>query len=202
MGKFLVGLVLGVLVGGGVTYVQLDGWPGKDDPVDEALPDAASEPDDERDGKRRRRRRGRGRRAPGGNTTTTDVVIDEDIELSARDRQVITVGDSLALSERTVDMAGGDTRNLSQGEIDGAIRQRADAIIGCITRARGPAPLSGRVNVGFVVDARGNVTRQRIEAARYLVDEGLVRCLGPVLSRLSFPAVGKETVVRVPFDFE
>ena len=54
--------------------------------------------------------------------------------------------------------------------------------------------------VGFVFGPDGRVTQTRIEAPRYLVDQGLAGCVRPVLRELRFPAAGKDTVVKVPFD--
>ena len=57
-------------------------------------------------------------------------------------------------------------------------------------------PLSGRISIGLVVGPDGRVTQTRVEAPRYLIDQGLAGCLRPVLRGMRFPAAGKDTVVK------
>ena len=110
-------------------------------------------------------------------------------------------GDSLALAPRTVDLgAAAPERDLTRAEIDGAIAPAADAIIACINDATGSAPVTGRVVAGVVVDETGHVTKTRLEGPSYLLKHGLGGCVRPKLRGLRFPATGKPTVVRVPFD--
>jgi hypothetical protein len=112
-------------------------------------------------------------------------------------------GDALRVKERTVDLANAEeTRNLTQSGIDGAIASRGEELVGCVVQARGAAELSGRVMFGVVVTPSGGVSQARVEAPAYLLRNGLYRCARPKLLSLRFPAVGKDTVIRVPFDVE
>lgn len=122
--------------------------------------------------------------------------------VTAADLAVRSEGDSLRAGATTLDMAAGgaEPRDLSQEEIDGTFARRADAIIACITAARGEAEVNGRVVAGVVVGADGRVTRTRVEAPAYLLRRGLGGCARRELAALRFPATGRETVVTVPFD--
>ena len=101
-----------------------------------------------------------------------------------------------------MDLTTAEPRELTQEEIDGAFAKRATGIIACITAARGEWPVTGRVNAGVLVAEDGSVAKSRIEAPAYMIKAGLGRCARKELSRLSFPATGRQTVVTVPFDIE
>ena len=121
--------------------------------------------------------------------------------LTDADRKPSAEGDALHVAARTVDLSEeGTTRDLTQDEIDGTLRSRAEDVIACVVQARGAAELTGRVQIGLVVSATGSVAQTRLEAPAYLLRQGLYRCLRPKLLGLRFPAAGKETVVHVPFD--
>jgi len=203
--RFLAGILVGLLAGGGGVYVALVVLgPDRGEPTARpaADPQAPAEGDK---GDRRKRRRGGGRARAGGTGggEGEGEVGDEPIPtLAPGDEKIVAEGDALRPRARTLDMAdeGQEVRDLEQGEIDAAVGARAQAIIGCISDARGAAPLSGRVTVGFVVSGRGSVAQTRVEAPAYLMRNGLARCVRPKLAALRFPATGKDTVVTVPFD--
>ena len=181
----LVGLLAGAAAGSAATYWAVTRPP----PVSEVTPP----PPPEKKPPRKPRRPGK---SPAANEEAP-------VELSAADRMPASEGDALRAAPLELDMQGaGEPRDLSQSEIDATFAQRSDALIACITDARGSAPLSGRVTAGVVVGADGRVRKTRIEAPAYLLKQGLGRCARAELSRLSFPAAGKETVVTVPFDVE
>jgi hypothetical protein len=188
VGRFAAGLVVGLLAGGalGAGGMWLLRRPAPA-PVAVTPPAAPERPTPPSPHTRRR-----SPRAAAGATT------DETITLSAADQQMTSAGDSLR-AETTLDMSQTEARDLTSDEIDGAVGRRSDAIIACLRDARGAAPLAGRVVVGMVVDASGRVTRTRVEAPAYLVKHGLYDCARRAVADLRFPAVGRSTVVSVPF---
>lgn len=192
--RFLFGVILGVVIGAGgvLGYLELERTEKK--PVAEVTPPDAGAGPRKSPGKKRRGK------------TASAAPADPDApvpELTAADRMVRAEGEALVAKASTLDMADGtEPRDLEQGDIDGAFGARADDIINCITTARGNAPLGGRVTAGVVIGADGRVARTRVEAAAYLLDRGMGRCVRRVLSSLRFPATGKEHVVTVPFDIE
>jgi hypothetical protein len=194
--RFLFGIALGIIVGAGGVLVWQELRRTEATPVSEVAkpPDAGVGPT--KSGKRRR---------GGGSRTASAAPVDPDEpipELSAADRMSRAEGDTLAAKPTSIDMGGEgvEPRDLDQGEIDAAFGARSGAIIDCITTARGNAPLSGRVTAGVVIGAEGKVVKTRVEAAAYLMDRGMGRCVRRVLSSLKFPATGREHVVTVPFD--
>lgn len=189
--KFLLGLLVGVLLGAGGTWWALR----HEGPAEVAVAvDAGPPPPPEPTGKKRRRRGG----GSGGATSPEGPIV-----LGPGDLKTVAQGDSLARGARTVDLgAAGEVRDLEQHEIDGAVARRADAITRCITSARGEAELSGRITASFLVSPAGKVTKTRVEAPAYLMGRGLAPCVRRELAALSFPATGKESVVTVPFDLE
>lgn len=188
MGRFAGGLLVGLLVGAGLGAGGMWLYRRPAAPVAVVAPAAAPE----RPSAPTPHTRRRGTRAPAGAAT------DETIVLSAADQQTTTAGDALR-AETTLDMSQTEARDLSSDEIDATVGRRSEAIIGCLRDARGNAPLSGRVVVGMVVDASGRVTKTRVEAPAYLVHHGLYDCARRAVADLRFPAVGRSTVVSVPF---
>jgi hypothetical protein len=187
--NFWLGLFVGALLGGGGVFLALRVKKAEPAPVAAAAPDAGPQP-----APTKRRRRAVAR-APAGDQPPP-ILTEADLRMGAD-------GDPLHVGPRTIDLSSGeDVRDLTREEIDGAIAPRSEDIIACIVQARGPAELSGRVTVGLVVTARGSVSHARVEAPSYLLNKGLHRCVRPKLLALRFPATGKDTVVRVPFDVE
>jgi hypothetical protein len=188
MGKFVGGLLLGVLVGGGGVWF----WTQRqaEAPVAVvAVPDAGVAPEKDK---------GKKRRTVARRSTGDDEEIPT---LTGDDLRLVAQGDSLSPRARDVDLGSDvEVRDLSQGEIDDGFRAAAGGITDCITAARGAAPVQGRIEVGLVVSAEGRVVQTRVEAPSYLQKRGLYRCVKSQVARLRFPAAGKDTVVRVPFD--
>lgn len=194
MGRFLAGLLVGLLAGLGGAYLA---WRPEAEPTVAAAPQA--DPPDEPPARPKKRS---GRRA---RTASSGTVGEEEPTrpLSAADRRLVARGDALELSDRRLDFAAAsESRDLTQAEIDGAFAARADELVRCIADARGSAPLAGRVTAGVVVDDQGVVRRSRVEAPAYLHEAGLYDCMRPILRSLRFPATGKDSVVTVPFDVE
>lgn len=210
--KFALGLLLGIAIGVGGTLLVVRRGSEAKVAGGEVKPDAA--PVAKKGKKRRVKKRvakvtgktSGGVAASGGQQKIEFVEeeVEEEIpELGASDLAQGSEGDSLKPRARNVNMASGDdVRDLSQGEIDGAIRARADGITRCIVEARGAAEVKGRVVVGVVVGPEGTPVAARIEAPRWLLEHGLYRCARPVMLSMRFPAAGKDTVVTVPFDVD
>jgi hypothetical protein len=194
MQRFLGGMLLGIVLGGGGVWFWTQRGPAEAEVAAAHAPDAGVVGSDK--GKKKKRPGG-ARRAGGGETYADEPIP----EVTADDLRVVAQGDSLAPRPRDVDLGSdSEVRDLSQGEIDDSFRGAASGITDCITAARGPAPVQGRIEVGVVVSAEGRVIQTRVEAPSYLQKRGLYRCVRGEVSRLRFPSAGKDTVVRVPFD--
>ena len=181
MGKFVGGFLVGALVGAAAVYAFVRGPTGAKVAVQiDAAPLAAANPGHPH------------KRAPRPG---------EEHALTDEDRELVWRGDAVNVSDRSVDLSAGarEPSDLAQSEIDAAFAARADALIACIVRARGNATLNDQIHMAVLVDADGNVSRARVRASRYLIDQGLYACARPLLVTLRFPATGKDHVVTVPF---
>jgi hypothetical protein len=193
--RFVLGLVVGVIVGGGGVYVGLRRpWEHPPEVTVELEPDAgprAEAPARRRRGKPKVADRGRSLADPGEAPAP---------ELSDRDRQLAWRGPAVELPPRTVSFTGGQERRpLSPDEINDGVRTNADAVSTCIKEARGAAPLASTVTVEFLVDERGRATTVRTHAATYLLQRGLLPCAQRAVRGMRFRATGAATVVKVPF---
>lgn len=189
-GGLILGLILGGAAGAGGMYVYSTRAPAAIAPLP---PEAPATP--EKKGKRPRRVASATTRDEASATDEPPPVVTE------ADLRVGSEGDALRVGAVSMDMSagGGEVRDLEQEEIDGTFARRSEAIIACITRARGAAEVNGRVVAGVVVGADGRVVKSRIEAPAYLLRHGLGACARRELAALRFPATGRETVVTVPF---
>lgn len=202
MARFLAGLLVGVLLGVGGTWFVLGRKKGEPSVA------AASPGADAGVAEAGKKKKGRGK--GGGRRTGTDFAddsggegSDEPIpELSAADLAMGAEGDVLKARDTSIDMGagGGEVRDMSQAEIDGTFGGAASGITSCITQARGPAPVTGTITVGVVVGPDGRVVKARVEAPAWLLHHGLYRCVRGKVNGLRFPAVGRDTVVTVPFN--
>jgi hypothetical protein len=200
MMRFLAGLLVGVLVGGGGAYFVFGRKPAEATIAAAPAADAGAA-----DAKGKKKKGGRG--GSGGRRTGTDFIDDgpgdEPIpELSAADVAPGAEGDVLKPRDTNVDLGAGgaEVRDLSQAEIDGTFGGAASGITSCITQARGAAPVTGTISVGLVVGPDGRVVKSRVEAPAWLLHHGLYRCVKKEVSNLRFPAAGRDTVVTVPFN--
>jgi len=173
--RFALGLVLGVLLGaaGMYLYSRAPSPPG-------GGADAAPPPPP------KKRKVVTSRPAPSG---------------AAPDLRPVTVGD-VARPEQTIDMQGGESRDLGQGDIDAALAAHRGAIEGCLTAAREAIGAGGRVTAAMLVGPDGRVGKTRVEAPRALVDAGLATCLRQTMGRIRFPAAGGHSVVTVPLEID
>lgn len=194
MSSFWKGALVGALVGAGAMYVGLERpFSGGDEVV--VAPDAGAAAD-QAEPERRRKKKRRPRRRRG-----TGEAVDQVVELSARDRQLVWRGPAVALPDRELDFGeGGGGRSLRQGEIDEGIAGARDEVIACIADARGNAELAATITVKFLVEGDGRIGPIRMRAPSYLFDNGLARCMRRAVQQMRFPATGAATVVTVPFE--
>ncbi len=197
MARFLAGLLVGMLLGGGGAYFVFARKSSAGPTVAAAAPDAGvADPG----GKKKAKGRGAGGVRRGGDLGGNEEFADEPIpELSAADLAMGAEGDSLKPRPRDVDLSNDtEVRDLTSSEINGAIGASQQEVTDCITQARGPAPVTGTITVGMIVDPEGRVLRSRVEAPSWLLRHGLYRCVRRAVSSLRFPSVGKDTVVTFP----
>jgi hypothetical protein len=174
----------------------------------------ASAPSDAGTGKIKKKRPGRrggggGGRQPGGE--------DEDwansgggeetepprlIELSASDRALEWRGDDTSPSKKSIDMSsGGESRALDNGEIQSVIASESGGVQNCVVQGATNTDLSGTITVKMVVEGTGRVSRSRVQAPRYLHNQGLLACVKRQLAGWHFPATGAPTLVTLPVEF-
>ena len=193
---FWFGLLVGAAVGAGGVYLGLERpWQGGETAAissGDAGPEAVA-----KKRKKRKRRNKRRKRSGGG-----EILGDPIVELTAADRKLVWRGPRIALDDREMDFgAGGDGgRALDQGEIDAGIATRSDAIVDCIAEARGYAELSATITLEALVEGTGRVSRSRVRAHQYLMDNGLAKCIQREAKAMRFAATGAQTVVSVPFN--
>lgn len=174
--------------------------PGGDDVVVVARPDAGvGKP------KKKKRRPNTVAPSPGGG----DVQPGEDSELeetepappplTAAQRKLETRGDDVALPATRIDVgARGEARSLDDGEIRAAIAGQAGPVRDCVVHGATGTDLRATITVVMVVDGSGKVVRSRIEAPRYLFEQGLLACAQRAVGRWKFPATGAPTRVTLP----
>jgi hypothetical protein len=184
-------MLVGLLVGGGGTYLALEKpWATQESTSEASLDAGPAKPS--KDKKKKKKRRKRRSKAPTG---------DEIPVLTDADRKLISKGDRVELPTKSVDMAGeGGGRALSGSEINDTIRSRSKPMIRCINDATGNAPLKAQVTLKLLVGPDGRVQKSRVRAPAYLFDHGFYDCARGAARELVFPATGAHTVVTAPFD--
>lgn len=188
--RFVLGLLVGAVVGAGGTYAALERpWGASAAAV--STPDAGPTPEPvakKRPGKRKKRRAARS--ADDGPPVLTDA-----------DRKLVWKGDAVALPARSVDMgSGAEARSLSPNEINDVLRSSSAAIQECIADAAGEAELKSSITLELLVTGDGLVTKVRMRAPAYLFDHGFQPCARRAAKNLRFPSTGAPTVVTAPFD--
>jgi hypothetical protein len=157
--------------------------------------------------KRRPRRGGRGvARQPGGDDEDwLDSGGGEEtepphlVELSAADRALEWRGDDTSPPKRSIDMSGGgESRPLDDNEIRSVIARESGGVQNCVVQAAGNTDLAGTITVKMVVEGNGKVSRSRVQAPRYLHNQGLLSCVKRQLAGWHFPATGAPTLVTLP----
>ena len=193
---FWLGLLVGAALGAGGVYAWLERpWQGGETAA-VSSPDAG--PEEVAQASKKRKKRNKRKRRSGGSEVLGDAIV----ELSAADRKLVWRGPTVELDAKEVDFAsGGDGgRALNQGEIEAGIAGRADAIIACITEARGNAELAATITLEALVEGNGRVSKSRVRAPQYLVDNGVHRCIQSEAKSMRFASTGAQTVVSVPFN--
>ena len=124
------------------------------------------------------------------------------VQLSAADRGLEWRGDDTSPGKQTIDMnSGGESRSLDNGEISNAISSQSGGVQSCVMKAATNTDLSGTITVKMVVEGNGKVSRSRVQAPRYMHNQGLVSCVKGQLSGWRFPATGAPTLVTLPVNF-
>lgn len=194
--RFLLGLVIGVLIGGGAVYLALERpWEtaGAAVEVSDAGVEVVSEG---KKGKRGKGKRRAARRAAGDGVPT----------LTAADRKMRWKGESVKLPPKTLDLgtdglgSDGDGRALSPGEINQVVQGQSSSILACIAKSRGNALLEATVIVKMLIGPDGRAEKTRVRAPAYLFAHGFHPCARSAARGLRFPATGGHTVVEVPFE--
>ena len=197
MKSFWVGLWVGALLGSGGVYLGLtQPWAGSKEIIavaEDAGPETVAST-----GKKKRNKQ---RRKPRRDGHDNEILGDPIIELSAADRKLVWKGPKPELAPRDMDFGSNDEgRSLSQSEIDNGISSRSSAIVDCIADARGNAELASTITLEALVEGNGRVSRARVKAPRYLIENGVAPCMQREAKSMSFTATGGQTVVSVPFD--
>lgn len=191
MNRFLPGMLVGLVLGGGGVYLGLERpWAGGEAATEAEEADAGAPAVTKKPAKRKRKK---GKRRA--------VADDGEVVLTEAQTKLTWKGDAVALPERAVDMgSAGEGRALSGSEINDVIKRRSGAVIDCISEAAGNAPLKSAVTLKLLVDGGGAVTKIRVRAPAYLFEHGFYPCARAAASRMTFPATGGFTVVTAPFD--
>jgi hypothetical protein len=197
---WLVGLVIGLVVGAGAMYLGLRGpWGGGGS---SAAPDAAIAvaPADAGVAKPKKKRRPPRSGTPlPGTPDPEDVDETSPVELTAADRTLEWRGDAVALPPHKVDMAGGgEARALEDSEINATVGNQTAGVRECVVAGATGTDLRATITIQLVVDGNGRVGKSRIQAPRYLFGKGLLACAQRALSRMRFPATGAPTLVTFP----
>ena len=214
-GSLGLGLVIGLVVGALGMYLALrPPWAsGPAAPRDAGVVAEASSDAGTGKGKKKKPRRP-GARGGGGFQPGGD---DEDwansgggeeteparlVQLSAADRTWEWRGDDTSPRKQNLDMSSaGESRSLDNGEIQSAISSQSGGVQNCVVQAATNTDLSGEISVKMVVEGNGRVSRSRVQAPRYMHNQGLLSCVKKQLSGWSFPSTGAATLVTLPVNF-
>lgn len=212
-----MGLVIGLIVGAGGMYLVLRApWaahgtpPAASDQVAEARSDAgvAGKP------KKKKRARRPGALAgnqpgPGGededwaNSGGGDETEPQKlVQLTAADRQLEWRGDDTTPPKQSLDMNNGaESRSLENSEISNVLSSQSGPTQTCVIEAATNTDLSGTITVKMVVEGTGKVSRSRVQAPRYLHNQGVLSCIQRSLRNMKFPTTGSPTLVTLPVNF-
>ncbi len=124
-------------------------------------------------------------------------------KLTASELRPASRGDDLSRPDvLSLDMGDNNAApELSEEEIDQRFRDRQDAILDCIDKARpdDQTYVPGRVTVQFRIQRTGQVRGVRVEAPSILQAGGLYSCVKSVVMGLRFPPSSGSQVVTFPF---
>jgi hypothetical protein len=150
----------------------------------------------------------KGRRGGGGGGGAGDVGDGADeyedtepVVLTDADRRMEWRGDEVGLPPKIIDMEDNqEARPLDDGEIGATISRRGSGVIDCIVRAATGTDLVATVTLKLAVDGNGKVGKMRVQAPRYLFEQGLLSCVRRAAGKFDFPATGAGTLVTAPFE--
>jgi hypothetical protein len=190
--RFLLGMLAGVVLGGGVMLLALKRpWAGGGEA-------AAVEADAGVTAAATGKGKGKGK---GTRKRQAAPVAEGPVQLGDADLAMVWKGDAVELPPREVDMeSGAEARSLSGGEINQVIRGSSQAVSDCLTSAAGNAEIKAQITLKLLVDGSGRVKKVRTRAPAYLFAHGLNACIRGAAFDLSFPATGGHTVVTAPYD--
>jgi hypothetical protein len=120
------------------------------------------------------------------------------VHLSAAERALQWRGDNTARPPQKIDMAGGESRSLTDGEIQDVIAGQSGPVQACVVQAATNTDLRGTITVRMIVAGNGHVTKSKVQAPRYLFEHGLLPCVQRAVRGMHFPAVGQDTLVTLP----
>lgn len=178
--------------------------------------EVAEAPSDAGVGKPKKKKRGGGRRAsrggaqPGGDDADwensggggEETEPPRLVQLSASDRALEWRGDDTSPSKKSLDMSSNaEARSLDNGEISSVISSQSGPVQNCVLQAATNTDLSGTITVKMVVEGTGRVSRSRVQAPRYLHNQGVLSCIQRALKNMKFPATGAPTLVTLPVNF-
>jgi hypothetical protein len=126
----------------------------------------------------------------------------EPVKLRAADLKIIWQGEDLSRPDVVrLDFSKDDGRELSHEEIDAAFRNKEEAVLRCVARARPDEYtfVPGRVTVRFRIQRTGAVNGVQVEAPVILHKGGLTACIKGVVGGLRFPASNMSQVITYPF---
>lgn len=193
--RFLLGLLVGVVAGGGAMWLGLKRPWGSGGGQAAAAMDAGVEVSAD-EGKGKGKGRGKGRRGAGGGEGQEGPVV-----LSAADLELVWKGEAVELPPKSVDLEeGGESRALSGAEINQTLRGQSAAMQQCLIDAAGNAEIKAQITLKLLVGGDGRVKKMRARAPTYLFSNGFYTCARAAAFDLSFPATGAPTVVTAPYD--
>jgi hypothetical protein len=189
-------------------------WASEDVQADE--PEQVAEaPGDAGVGKPKKKKRASGGRRPsGGGHRPGPGGDDEDwansggtdetepprlVKLSASDRALEWRGDDTSPPKQSLDMSSGaESRALDNSEIQATIASQSGPVQRCVVQAATNTDISGTITVKMIVEGNGRVSRSRVQAPRYLHNQGVLTCIQGALRAMKFPATGAPTLVTLP----
>lgn len=192
----LLGLFIGLVVGAGAMYLVLrPPWAGGAAPPRDAGVVASAGSDGGVTKPKKKRRRPPGSPGQPGPDEYDET---EPPPLSDADRRLEWRGDDVALPPAKIDMGGGESRALDDGEINAVVSGQSGGIRDCVAQGATGTDLRATITIKLLVDGNGRVTRSKIQAPRYLFEHGLLACAQRAARGMKFAATGAPTLVTFP----
>jgi hypothetical protein len=211
-----MGLVIGLIVGAGGMYLALrPPWAGQGTAPSNGSAVVAEAPGDAGVAKTKKKKGrrwtggGGGHPGPGGEDEDwansgggDETEPPKLVQLSAADRAMEWRGDDTSPPKQKLDMGNGaESRALDNGEVQDGLSSISGGVQNCVMQAATNTDLSGTISVKMVVEGTGKVSRSRVQAPRYMFNQGLLACVKGALARAHFTATGAPTLVTLPVEF-